>query len=83
LASFPIYHPISLMNSNRAVFGINLGHLWDHADLLSESMAALMALWSDGTIAPVIDSTFPFDEAGAAHDQLQLSRNIGKVLLIP
>ncbi len=83
IASFPLYHPIALMNSNRGVFGINLGQLWDHTELLQASLGELMRLWSEGVIDPIVDSTYPFDRAGDAHDQLQLARNFGKVLLIP
>lgn len=83
VASLPIHHPVSLMQNNRGVFGINLGHLWDETEMLGDAMVELLSFWEKGIIEPVIDSTFPFSEAAAAHDQLQLARNFGKVLLIP
>ncbi len=83
IAGMPIYHPVSLMQNNRGVFGINLGHLWDETALLSDAMINILRLWDEGVISPVIDSTFSFDDAAAAHDQLQKARNFGKVLLVP
>ncbi|MFN8051790.1 MAG: medium chain dehydrogenase/reductase family protein [Acidimicrobiales bacterium] len=83
LAQFPIFHPIALMNANKGVFGINLGHLWEEKEMMREVLTELLQWWADGIIEPVVDSTFPFSRAGDAHDQLQQARNIGKVLLIP
>jgi NADPH:quinone reductase-like Zn-dependent oxidoreductase len=83
VASFPVFHPIALMNSNKGVFGVNLGHLWEEHDMMGEVLTELLQWWSEGRIEPVVDSTFPFGKAGDAHDQLQKARNIGKVLLLP
>jgi hypothetical protein len=30
--AMPLFHPISLLNRNRSVFGVNLGHLWHKPD---------------------------------------------------
>ncbi|MCZ8149396.1 MAG: NAD(P)H-quinone oxidoreductase, partial [Roseomonas sp.] len=35
----------------------------------------------DGTIAPLIDTVFPLEEAAAAHRHLESSRHIGKIIL--
>jgi NADPH:quinone reductase-like Zn-dependent oxidoreductase len=83
LAQFPVFHPLALMNANKGVFGVNLGHLWDEKDMMSEVLTELLQWWADGKIEPVIDSVLPFSKVAEAHDQLQLARNVGKVLLIP
>ena len=36
-----------------------------------------------GKVKPVLDSTFPLSEAGAAHTRMEASTHIGKILLIP
>jgi len=69
------------MNENKAVIGVHLGHLWDQTDLLHEAMQALLQLYVQGQINPVIAHTFPLEAAPAAHRYLQERRNIGKVLL--
>lgn len=38
-------------------------------------------LFQDGTIAPVMDRTFPLIEAGAAHARMEAGSHIGKIVL--
>lgn len=77
----PFFHPIQLMNANKAVIGVNLGHLWDHIDMLRREMTALVDDVAAGRLAPVIAKTFPLSDAAGAHRYLQERQNIGKVLL--
>lgn len=77
------FNPLSLMNANKGVFGVNLGHMWGEVDRLGQWMDRLMGLWSEGAIKPQIDRAFPFAEAAAAHHFIQDRKNIGKVLLTP
>jgi NADPH:quinone reductase-like Zn-dependent oxidoreductase len=81
IARIPFFHPIKLMNDNKAVMGVNLGHLWDHLDLLRREMAGLLDDWRAARIAPVIAATYPLERAADAHRCLQERRNVGKVLL--
>jgi len=69
------------MNDNKAVIGVNLGHLWDKIDLLRGEMLSLLADYEGGRIAPVVGKTFPLAEAAAAHRFIQERQNVGKVLL--
>jgi NADPH:quinone reductase-like Zn-dependent oxidoreductase len=81
LLMIPWFHPVQLMNANKAVIGVNLGHLWDRIEMLRREMLALLADAEAGRIAPVIGKTFPLAEAAAAHRYIQERRNVGKVLL--
>jgi NADPH:quinone reductase-like Zn-dependent oxidoreductase len=83
LATTPIFHPLQLMNANKGVFGVNMGHLWDEGPRIGTFLGELAGMWERGEIAPVMDATFPFGEAARAHDQLGLGRNFGKVVLTP
>lgn len=83
LASMPRFSPIALMNGNRGVHGVNLGHLWHRVDLLREMLGEIVGLVDDGTFDPVVDQVFPFDRAADAHARLQDRQNFGKVLLAP
>ncbi len=85
LASTPWLHfnPLSLINANKGVFGVNLGHMWDEVDRMRGWLDQLMSLWEHGAIKPKIARTFPFDEAAAAHHFIQDRKNVGKVLLTP
>ncbi len=77
------FRPIPLMDQNRGVFGVNMGHLWDYAGDLRNMIEEVLVLVAAGTLDPVIDKTFPFAEASAAHAYLQAHKNFGKVLLTP
>jgi NADPH:quinone reductase-like Zn-dependent oxidoreductase len=79
----PRFRPLRLMMENRAVFGVHVGQLWERRDVLQEIMEDVLYLTSDGTLRPVVDRTFPLEEAAAAHAYLQDRRNFGKVLLTP
>jgi synaptic vesicle membrane protein VAT-1 len=82
LLCMPWFHPLRLLNDNKAVIGVNLGHLWDQTALLQHVMEALLQLYQQGQISPVIAEAFPLSQAAAAHRYLQERRNIGKVLLL-
>jgi synaptic vesicle membrane protein VAT-1 len=83
LLSMPSFRPIPMMNENRGVFGINLGHLMDQVDKLSAALQEVLALTAKGTLDPVVDKAFPFAQAGEAHRYIQERKNFGKVLLVP
>jgi NADPH:quinone reductase-like Zn-dependent oxidoreductase len=83
LAGVPLLTPFGMMDRNRTVSGVNLGHLWDRTDLLRDELAALLDLWRTGAIRPRVDGVFPFEEAAAAHRRIGERRNIGKVVLVP
>ena len=77
------FSPISLMNNNRGVGGVNLGHLWNHVDLMRGWLDNLLRWYRDGQLHPHVDRDFPLADAAAAHRYLQERRNLGKVALIP
>ena len=83
LLSMPRFHPISLMNDNRAVIGVNLGHLWGEGEKIRTMFQDMIPLFEKGVLDPVVDKTFSFDKAADAHTYLQDRKNFGKVLLIP
>jgi NADPH:quinone reductase-like Zn-dependent oxidoreductase len=81
VAQLPFFHPIKLMNDNKAVIGVNLGHLWDHIGMLRREMMGILADYDGGRIKPVVGKTFPLVEAAKAHRFMQERQNIGKVVL--
>jgi NADPH:quinone reductase-like Zn-dependent oxidoreductase len=83
LLRMPKFKPLSLMNFNRGVFGVNVGHLWNRGDELTAMLGEILDLFGDGTFKPVVDRTFPFAEAAAAHRYIQDRKNFGKVVLRP
>jgi NADPH:quinone reductase-like Zn-dependent oxidoreductase len=82
-AQMPRFHPLGLLNKNRGVFGLNLGHMWHEPEKVAEWVQAIMAGVSKGWIRPYVDKAFPFDQAGDAHSYLESRKNTGKVVLVP
>ena len=74
------FNPVSLMNSNKGVFGVNLGHMWNEVDRIRSRADQVLDLASRGVLKPRIAHAFPFEEAADAHSYIQDRRNIGKVL---
>jgi NADPH:quinone reductase-like Zn-dependent oxidoreductase len=85
LASMPLFkiHPGALMNANRGVFGVNLGHMWGETELIRHWMTELVELFERGVLTPVVAASFAFDRAADAHHYIQDRKNFGKVVLVP
>jgi NADPH:quinone reductase-like Zn-dependent oxidoreductase len=77
------FAPRTLMDENKGVFGVNVGHLWDEGDRVAAWMERLLALYAEGALRPVVDASVPFERAAEAHHRLQDRKNFGKVLLVP
>lgn len=82
-AQMPRFHPLGLLNKNRGVFGLNLGHMWHEPEKVAEWVQAIMAGVTEGWIRPHVDKAFPFAHAGDAHSFMESRKNIGKVVLVP
>ena len=80
---FPRFGPLGLMNHNRSVAGVNLGHLWNVQEIMLPQLEALLGYARAGTIRPRIDRAFRFAAAADAHRYIHERRNIGKVVLVP
>jgi NADPH:quinone reductase-like Zn-dependent oxidoreductase len=79
----PRFHPLALLNKNRGVFGLNLGHLWHEQEKVAAWVQAIMEGINEGWIRPHVDKSFPFDQAGEAHNYMESRKNTGKVVLVP
>lgn len=77
----PWFNPVALMNRNRAVFGVNLGHLWHEVGKIRAWMECLLAGVTEGWVRPHVDREFPLAQAGEAQAYIEARRNLGKVVL--
>ena len=48
----PLFHPLSLMNTNKSAFGVNLGHMWHETDMIAGWMEILLKGVADGWVRP-------------------------------
>ena len=79
----PRFNLIKQMSASKAVIGLNMLTLWDHAGTLRPWIDPLIELMDDGTIQPVVAAAIPFDRAPEAHRMIGERRNVGKVVLTP
>jgi NADPH:quinone reductase-like Zn-dependent oxidoreductase len=81
--SMPRYNPLGLMNRNKGVFGLNLGHMWGEGEKVASWTREIMRGVQQGWIRPHVDRSFHFDEIAEAHRYLEERKNFGKVVLVP
>lgn len=79
----PWFHPFALLNKNRGVFGLNLGHMWHEPDKVAVWMRDILRGVNEGWVRPYVDRTFKFAETADAHRYIEERKNIGKVVLVP
>ena len=79
----PWFFALPLVNRNRGVFGLNLGHMWHEPEKVAVWMRDILRGVEEGWVQPYVDRSFSFDEVGKAHQFLEERRNIGKVVLVP
>jgi NADPH:quinone reductase-like Zn-dependent oxidoreductase len=77
----PFFHPIPLMNRNKSVFGVNVGHMWHESGMIATWMETLLNGVAEGWVRPHVDKSFPLPKAGAAHTYMEERRNTGKIVL--
>jgi NADPH:quinone reductase-like Zn-dependent oxidoreductase len=77
------FSPRTLMDDNKTISGVNMGHLFDRPELLTPQLHALLELYEKGVVKPHVARTFRFDEAPMAHQYIHDRKAVGKVLLVP
>jgi len=83
LVKIPRFFPLTMMGSNKGVFGLNLGHMWDENAKLRNWTDDILQGVSEGWVRPYVDKAFSFDHAADAHRYIESRKNIGKVVLVP
>jgi NADPH:quinone reductase-like Zn-dependent oxidoreductase len=79
----PWFHALPLLNRNRGVFGLNLGHMWHEPEKVAVWMRDILRGVEEGWVQPYVDQAFSFTDVGKAHQYLEERKNIGKVVLVP
>nr|CAD7442785.1 unnamed protein product [Timema bartmani] len=85
--------PIKLFDENKSLSGFNLRHLLyqqNGAPYVKGIMDSVFALWKDGKIKPVVDSTWALEDVSTkprdvpeAMQKMHDRKNIGKIVLDP
>lgn len=83
VTQMPRYNPLGLMNRNKGIFGLNLGHMWNEGEKVADWTREIMRGVHEGWVRPHVDRAFPFDQIADAHRCLEERKNTGKVVLVP
>lgn len=83
LATMPWWKSLAMMNENKGIFGLNMLSWWEREGNLDRVTEPLLPELEAGRLEPVVAASFPFDQAGEAHEFIAQRRNVGKVVLLP
>lgn len=75
-------NPVALINENKGVMGVNMGHLWDEGERVVGWLAEILTLVEQGVIRPQVHAEVPYSNASEAHAILHRRENVGKVVLV-
>lgn len=78
--------PIKLFDENKSLSGFNLRHLLyqqDGSAYVRSTVEKIFALWKDGKVKPVVDSTWALEDVAEAMQKMHDRKNIGKLVLDP
>jgi NADPH:quinone reductase-like Zn-dependent oxidoreductase len=78
----PRFNPLDLTGANKSLLAFNLSYLFDRTDLLNTAMTELTGHVADGRLRAPEVTTFPFDQAPAAHRALSSGATTGKLVLV-
>lgn len=82
LVRMPRVNLIKQMWASKSVMGLMIPAIWNDRGTYGSLLEPLLPLIEDGTITPVIDASFGFDQAPDAHRRLAERKNVGKVVLV-
>lgn len=78
--------PIKLFDDNKSLAGFNLRHLLfqqGKTEYIHRAMEKVFALWSEGKIKPVVDSTWALEDVAEAMQKMHDRKNVGKIVMDP
>lgn len=77
----PRFNPLDLTSDNKSVVGFNLSFLFHRKDLLAEAFRDLFQWYEEGLIRIPKIKSYPIEEVGRAHQELESGMTIGKLVL--
>ncbi len=79
-ANFGLFSPIQLLMNSKAMIGVNMLHVADdRPEVLTRTMKAVVDLWKNGDIKPVVGAEFNASKLADAHEFVESRRSMGKV----
>ncbi len=79
-ANFGLFSPIQLLMTSKAMIGVNMLHVADdRPEVLARTMKAVVELWKNGEIKPVVGAEFAAEQLAEAHEFVDSRKSMGKV----
>jgi NADPH2:quinone reductase len=75
--------PGSLMMGSKTVMGFWLVDCMGDPAMLTAPMKELMDMTAAGSLRPIVDASYPLEDARRAHEDLRARKTTGKVVLVP
>ena len=79
----PRFNPLEMTSVNKSLVTFNLSFLFGRKDLFEEGMTALLAWYKEGKLKTPAIKSYPLDQVGEAHKDLESGSTIGKLVLKP
>ncbi|WP_222615319.1 zinc-binding dehydrogenase [Persicimonas caeni] len=79
----PRFNPLDMTNAGKSVLAFNLSYLFDRTDMLAEAVDDLQRWIGEGSIKPAPVTTYPLQEVGRAHADIESGQTVGKLILVP
>jgi len=77
----PRFNPLDMTSDNKSVVGFNLSFLFGRKDLLKEAFDELLKWYGEGLIRIPKIKTYPLEDVGLAHKELESGKTVGKLVL--
>jgi NADPH:quinone reductase-like Zn-dependent oxidoreductase len=79
----PRFNPLNMTSQNKSLITFNLSFLFDRQDLLNEAMNDLIGWFKEGKLRAPITKSYPLEQVGEAHKELESGKTVGKLVLVP
>jgi NADPH:quinone reductase-like Zn-dependent oxidoreductase len=79
----PRFNPLDMLDENKTVAAFNLSYLFDETPRLIEGMTTLLGWVGEGVLPEPPIREYPLKEVRRAHADLESTRTVGKLVLVP
>jgi synaptic vesicle membrane protein VAT-1 len=79
----PRFNPLSMTSENKSLITFNLSFLFGRKDLFAEGMKDLLQWYHDGKLVCPPVKSYPMEQVGQAHKDLESGKTIGKLVIMP
>ncbi|MES2526314.1 MAG: medium chain dehydrogenase/reductase family protein [Bdellovibrionota bacterium] len=79
----PRFNPLDMTSANKSLITFNLSFLFGREDLFREAMDDLLKWYEEGKLHIPSVKSFPMEDIGLAHKELESGKTVGKLVIHP